>query len=51
MSVGGEVTTREFVAKLDLKPGMKVLDIACGTGGSAFFMARTFVKKVNFTQT
>jgi len=42
VSVGGEVTTREFVAKLDLKPGMKVLDIACGTGGSAFFMARTY---------
>jgi len=42
VSVGGETTTREFVSQLDLKPGMKVLDIGCGTGGSAFYMARTY---------
>eukprot|EP00092_Neocalanus_flemingeri_P029537 GFUD01032079.1.p1 GENE.GFUD01032079.1~~GFUD01032079.1.p1 ORF type:complete len:287 (+),score=76.99 GFUD01032079.1:235-1095(+) len=42
VSVGGEVTTTEFVAKLDLKPGMKVLDIGCGIGGSAFLMARKY---------
>jgi phosphoethanolamine N-methyltransferase len=41
VSEGGETTTREFVAQLNLKPGMKVLDIGCGTGGSAFYMART----------
>ena len=41
VSVGGETTTREFVSQLDLKPGMKILDIGCGTGGSAFYMART----------
>merc|ERR1711931_197326 len=40
VSVGGETTTKDFVDMLDLKPGMKVLDIGCGTGGSAFFMAR-----------
>jgi len=40
VSVGGEVTTKEFVSQLDLQPGMKVLDIGCGTGGSAFYMAR-----------
>ena len=40
VSVGGETTTREFVELLDLKPGMKVLDIGSGAGGSAFFMAR-----------
>ena len=40
VSVGGEATTRQFVAHLDLKPGMKVLDIGCGIGGSAFYMAR-----------
>merc|ERR1711936_878993 len=36
VSVGGETTTREFVEQLDLKPGQKVLDIGCGTGGYAF---------------
>ena len=40
VSVGGESTTRQFVAHLDLKPGMKVLDIGCRIGGSAFYMAR-----------
>jgi len=42
VSVGGEVTTKDFVSQLDLKPNMKVLDIGCGTGGSAFYMARTY---------
>ena len=36
------LTPREFVEKLNLKPGQKVLDIGCGTGGSAFFMARNY---------
>ena len=40
VSVGGETTTKEFVELLDLKPGMKVLDIGSGAGGSAFLMAR-----------
>merc|ERR1711973_631474 len=39
VSVGGETITKDFVDMLDLKPGMKVLDIGCGTGGSAFYMA------------
>jgi len=42
VSVGGESTTREFTAQLALSPGMKVLDIGCGTGGSAFYMARKY---------
>lgn len=47
VSVGGEATTRQFVAHLDLKPGMKVLDIGCGIGGSAFYMARNYMVDVN----
>lgn len=30
----------DFVARLDLKPGMKVLDVACGTGNLAIPAAR-----------
>jgi cyclopropane fatty-acyl-phospholipid synthase-like methyltransferase len=33
---------QEFTAKLNLRPGMKVLDIGCGIGGSAFYLARTY---------
>jgi len=42
VSVGGQTTTDQFLEKLDLKPGMQVLDIGCGTGGSAFHMARKY---------
>lgn len=35
-------TTKEFVAKLDLKPGQKVLDVGCGIGGGDFYMAEKF---------
>ncbi|TRY80587.1 hypothetical protein TCAL_11633 [Tigriopus californicus] len=42
VSTGGLATTQEFTKRLALKPGMKVLDIGCGTGGSAFFLARKF---------
>ena len=31
----------EFIKRLDLKPGMKVLDVACGTGNLAIPAART----------
>ena len=37
---------QEFVQTLGLKPGMKVLDIGCGTGGSAFFMAQNYGAQV-----
>ena len=40
VSTGGKTTTEAFVAMLDLKPDMKVLDIGSGAGGSAFLMAR-----------
>jgi len=42
VSVGGEETTKDFTKDLCLTPGMKVLDIGCGTGGSAFYMARRY---------
>ena len=33
---------QSFLSKLKLSPGMKVLDIGCGTGGSAFYMAKNY---------
>ncbi|CAI9113675.1 OLC1v1014322C4 [Oldenlandia corymbosa var. corymbosa] len=39
VSTGGIETTSEFVAKLDLQPGEKVLDVGCGIGGGDFYMA------------
>jgi 2-polyprenyl-3-methyl-5-hydroxy-6-metoxy-1,4-benzoquinol methylase len=36
--VSGEA--ENFVARLDLKPGARVLDVACGTGNSAIPAAR-----------
>lgn len=35
-------TTKEFVAKIDLEPGQKVLDVGCGIGGGDFYMAENF---------
>ena len=42
LSHGGEKTTAKFCKELDLRPGQKVLDIGCGVGGSAFYMAQHF---------
>lgn len=42
VSTGGIDTTKEFVVKLDLKPGQKVLDVGCGIGGGDFYMAEKF---------
>ncbi|KAH7682532.1 phosphoethanolamine N-methyltransferase protein [Dioscorea alata] len=42
VSTGGIETTKEFVSKLELKPGQKVLDVGCGIGGGDFYMAEKF---------
>ncbi|XP_074583787.1 phosphoethanolamine N-methyltransferase 2-like isoform X1 [Curcuma longa] len=42
VSTGGIETTKEFVAKLELKPRQKVLDVGCGIGGGDFYMAENF---------
>lgn len=36
-----EAGAEEFIARLDLKPGTKVLDLACGTGNLAIPAAKT----------
>ncbi len=42
ISPGGERTSAEFLARLGLERGMRVLDVGCGLGGSAFQMAREY---------
>lgn len=40
VSPGGLDSARACIARLGLRPGMRVLDVGCGLGGSAFCMAR-----------
>lgn len=40
VSPGGLASARQFCAQLDLQPGMWVLDVGCGMGGSAFHMVQ-----------
>jgi len=45
VSTGGESTTAKFCSELQshsLKPHDKILDVGCGIGGSAFYMAKRF---------
>jgi phosphoethanolamine N-methyltransferase len=42
VSTGGQSTTTKFCQRLDLKPDQKILDIGCGIGGSAFYLARQY---------
>lgn len=47
ISPGGLATAQEFTALLDLQPGQSVLDVGCGIGGSAFYMAQTYGVQVD----
>jgi len=47
VSTGGQDTTEKFVKELNLKKGDTVLDVGCGIGGSAFYIARTYGAKVH----
>jgi phosphoethanolamine N-methyltransferase len=42
VSPGGLASTQAFTALLDLHPGMRVLDVGCGLGGAAFYMAQQY---------
>lgn len=44
--IGGRIATELVCSHLDLAPGMRVLDVGCGLGGAARFMAATFGAKV-----
>ena len=46
VSTGGLESTRDICAGLGLKPGVRVLDVGCGIGGSAFHMAREYGAQV-----
>jgi phosphoethanolamine N-methyltransferase len=47
VSPGGKATAQEFIALLELKPGMRVLDVGCGIGGAAFYMAQQYGVRVH----
>jgi phosphoethanolamine N-methyltransferase len=47
ISPGGIAAAQEFTALLDLRPGQRVLDVGCGIGGSAFYMAQTYGVQVD----
>lgn len=40
VSPGGLKTTQEFAKYLDLQQDQQVLDVGCGVGGAAVFLAR-----------
>lgn len=42
VSTGGLESTTEICASLGLSPGIRVLDVGCGIGGSAFHMAGNY---------
>jgi phosphoethanolamine N-methyltransferase len=47
ISPGGQATTLEILALIDMAPGMRVLDVGCGLGGAAMLMAQRFGARVH----
>ncbi len=47
ISPGGLDSTRRFLELVELGPASRVLDVGCGIGGSAFYMARSFGCRVD----
>ncbi|KAF9595757.1 hypothetical protein IFM89_003499 [Coptis chinensis] len=48
VKIGRIETTKEFIAKLDLKTGQKVLGGGCGIGGGDFYMPDNFGVMISF---
>ena len=46
VSPGGEASAERFCSGLELGDGSRVLDVGCGLGGPAIFMARRFGAEV-----
>lgn len=42
LHIGGAKATGFVLSKIDLKPGMRVLDIGCGVGGPAIYAAQEY---------
>lgn len=40
--IGGRIATEMVCRQLDLRPGLRVLDVGCGLGGAARFMAANY---------
>ncbi len=47
VSPGGEGTTRRFLSRVAIAADQTVLDVGCGVGGSAFYLARTYGCRVD----
>ena len=47
ISPSGLATAKEFTALMDMQPGMQVLEVGCGIGGGAFYMAERYGVQVH----